>query len=47
VKAYFMNLMWQPGETAEFRASDHIRAIHRHAGGKRQAGRERAPVQQP
>jgi uncharacterized cofD-like protein len=34
VKAYFVNLMWQPGETVEFRASDHIRAIHRHAGGK-------------
>ena len=26
--------MWQPGETMQFRASDHIRAIHRHAGGK-------------
>jgi uncharacterized cofD-like protein len=34
IKAYFVNLMWQPGETTEFRASDHIRAIHRHAGGK-------------
>jgi len=34
VKAYFVNLMWQPGETMEFRASDHIRAIHKHAGGK-------------
>jgi uncharacterized cofD-like protein len=34
VKAYFVNLMWQPGETVEFCASDHIRAIHRHAGGK-------------
>ncbi len=34
VKAYFVNLMWQPGETTEFRASDHVRAIHRHAGGK-------------
>ena len=34
MKAYFVNLMWQPGETTEFRASDHIRAIHRHAGGK-------------
>ena len=31
VKAYFVNLMWQPGETIEFRASDHIRAIHKHA----------------
>jgi len=26
--------MWQPGETTEFSASDHIRALHRHAGGK-------------
>ena len=34
VKAYFVNLMWQPGETTGFRASDHVRAIHRHAGGK-------------
>ena len=34
IKAYFVNLMWQPGETMEFSASDHIRAIHRHAGGK-------------
>ncbi len=34
VKAYFVNLMWQPGETEEFRASDHVRAIHRHAGGQ-------------
>jgi len=34
IKAYFVNLMWQPGETTEFRASDHIRAIHQHAGGK-------------
>jgi uncharacterized cofD-like protein len=34
IKAYFVNLMWQPGETTEFSASDHIRAIHRHAGGK-------------
>ena len=33
-KAYFVNLMWQPGETIRFRASDHIRAIHAHAGGK-------------
>jgi uncharacterized cofD-like protein len=31
VKAYFVNLMWQPGETTNFRASDHIRAIHQHA----------------
>jgi len=34
VKACFVNLMWQPGETMEFRASDHVRAIHQHAGGK-------------
>lgn len=34
VKAYFVNLMWQPGETTEFRASDHIRAINQHSGGK-------------
>jgi uncharacterized cofD-like protein len=32
VKAYFVNLMWQPGETMQFRASDHIRAIYKHAG---------------
>jgi len=31
VKAYFVNLMWQPGETSEFRASDHVRSILRHA----------------
>jgi uncharacterized cofD-like protein len=34
VKAYFVNLMWQPGETIDFTASDHVRAIHRHARGK-------------
>jgi uncharacterized cofD-like protein len=34
IKAYFVNLMWQPGETTNFRASDHIRAIHQHARGK-------------
>jgi uncharacterized cofD-like protein len=33
LKAYFVNLMWQPGETIDFRASDHIRAIQRHARG--------------
>jgi len=33
LKAYFVNLMWQPGETMHFTASDHIRAIHKHAGG--------------
>ena len=34
VKAYFVNLMWQPGETTDFTASDHVRAIYRHAGGR-------------
>src|SRR5450432_2558834 len=34
VKACFVNLMSQPGETTAFRASDHIQAINRHAGGK-------------
>jgi uncharacterized cofD-like protein len=34
LKCYFVNLMWQPGETDEFRASDHVRALHRHGGGK-------------
>ncbi|MBI4906447.1 MAG: YvcK family protein [Acidobacteria bacterium] len=33
VKAYFCNLMWQPGETVQFSAADHVEAIHRHAGG--------------
>jgi uncharacterized cofD-like protein len=33
IKAYFVNLMWQPGETTNFSASDHVRAIYRHAGG--------------
>jgi uncharacterized cofD-like protein len=32
LKAYFVNLMGQPGETPEFSASDHVRAIHRHGG---------------
>jgi uncharacterized cofD-like protein len=31
VKACFVNLMWQPGETSEFTAADHIEAIHEHA----------------
>ena len=30
-RAYFVNLMSQPGETTGFNASDHITAIHRHA----------------
>jgi uncharacterized cofD-like protein len=34
IKACFVNLMWQPGETMDFSASDHIRAIDRHAGGR-------------
>jgi uncharacterized cofD-like protein len=32
LKAYFVNLMGQPGETIGFRASDHVNAINRHAG---------------
>jgi len=32
IKAYFVNLMWQPGETMGYRASDHVRAIDNHAG---------------
>ncbi|MGH9592461.1 MAG: gluconeogenesis factor YvcK family protein [Bryobacteraceae bacterium] len=32
VKAYFVNLMTQPGETGEFRASDHVASLLRHAG---------------
>jgi uncharacterized cofD-like protein len=32
LKAYFVNLMWQPGETTNFRASDHVGAILRHCG---------------
>lgn len=31
VKAYFVNLMSQPGETNDFSASDHVVSIHRHA----------------
>jgi uncharacterized cofD-like protein len=34
LKAYFVNLMSQPGETTNFSASDHIAAILRHAGRK-------------
>jgi uncharacterized cofD-like protein len=30
LKAYFVNLMSQPGETTNFRASDHVAAIDRH-----------------
>lgn len=32
-KAYFVNLMWQPGETIGYTASEHVEAINRHAGG--------------
>jgi uncharacterized cofD-like protein len=32
LKAYFVNLMWQPGETIGFRASDHVEALNVHAG---------------
>jgi uncharacterized cofD-like protein len=32
VKAYFVNLMWQPGETTDFTAADHILAIQKHGG---------------
>ncbi|HZT39094.1 MAG TPA: gluconeogenesis factor YvcK family protein [Bryobacteraceae bacterium] len=31
LKAYFVNLMWQPGETTGFNASDHVKAIYKHA----------------
>jgi uncharacterized cofD-like protein len=34
VKTYFGNLMTQPGETTSFTASDHLLAVHEHAGGK-------------
>jgi uncharacterized cofD-like protein len=33
IKAYFVNLMSQPGETIDFTASDHVTAIGEHAGG--------------
>jgi uncharacterized cofD-like protein len=32
MKIYFVNLMWQPGETINFSASAHVKAIHEHAG---------------
>jgi uncharacterized cofD-like protein len=31
LKVYFVNLMWQPGETINFSASRHVEAIHTHA----------------
>jgi uncharacterized cofD-like protein len=30
LKAFYVNLMWQPGETMGFLASDHVAAINRH-----------------
>jgi len=32
LKAYIVNLMWQPGETINYSAADHVEAIDRHAG---------------
>jgi uncharacterized cofD-like protein len=32
VKAYILNLMTQPGETGDFRASDHVAALLKHSG---------------
>jgi len=34
LKAYLVNLMWQPGETTGFTAADHVAAIHKHAGAR-------------
>ncbi len=34
LKAYFCNLMWQPWETMQYSAFDHVAAIHRHAGAR-------------
>jgi uncharacterized cofD-like protein len=34
LKAYFVNLMSQPGETTDFCASDHVLALRKHAGDK-------------
>lgn len=34
LKVYFVNLMWQPGETINFTASQHVKAIQSHAGQK-------------
>jgi uncharacterized cofD-like protein len=34
LKVYIANLMTQPGETRGYTASDHLRALHEHAGGK-------------
>lgn len=35
LKLYFVNLMWQPGETINFSASQHVEAILKHASGRR------------
>jgi uncharacterized cofD-like protein len=35
LKLYFVNLMWQPGETIKFSASQHVEAILKHAGGRK------------
>jgi uncharacterized cofD-like protein len=32
LKAYFVNLMWQPGETMNFSAAEHVAALADHAG---------------
>ncbi len=32
LKACFVNLMWQPGETTGLTAADHVSAVERHAG---------------
>lgn len=32
LKVYFVNLMWQPGETMHYTASQHVNTIHKHAG---------------
>jgi uncharacterized cofD-like protein len=32
LKACFVNLMWQPGETTGLSAADHVSAVNRHAG---------------
>ncbi len=34
LKVYFVNLMWQPGETINFNASHHVRALNEHGGRK-------------
>lgn len=34
LKVYFVNLMWQPGETINFNASRHVKALNDHAGRK-------------